>query len=115
MTTDDYQWLFRKAPVMASSIGQDGHYLDVNDAFCDRLGYRRDDMVGRRPAEFVTEESAERIEKELMPTLRRTGKLTLKPIAFVSRTGETINCLTNSVVEHDPQGTFVRTIAMYTE
>ena len=115
MTTDDYQWLFRKAPVMASSIGQDGHYLDVNDAFCDRLGYRRDDMVGRRPAEFVTEESAERIEKELMPTLRRTGKLTLKPIAFVSGTGETINCLTNSVVEHDPQGTFVRTIAMYTE
>ncbi|MGH8167414.1 MAG: sigma 54-interacting transcriptional regulator, partial [Woeseiaceae bacterium] len=109
------QWLFRKAPVMASSIGQDGHYLDVNDAFCDRLGYRRDEMVGRRPAEFVTEESAERIEKELMPTLRRTGKLTLKPIAFVSRTAETINCLTNSVIEHDPQGTFVRTIAMYTE
>src|SRR5690606_14541518 len=64
MKTNDYEWLFRKAPVMASSIGRDGHYLDVNDAFCKRLGLSREEMIGRRPAEFVTGESAERIEKE---------------------------------------------------
>jgi PAS domain S-box-containing protein len=115
MKTNDYEWLFRRAPVMASSIGRDGHYLDVNDAFCGRLGFRRAEMIGRRPAEFVTEESAERIEKEFMPTLRRTGRLEKKPIAFVTRTGEVVHCLTNSVVEHDPEDAFVRTIAMYTE
>jgi PAS domain S-box-containing protein len=115
MTSNDYQWLFRKAPVMATSIGRDGQFLDVNDVFLGRLGYSRSEMVGRRPADFATEESVERIEKELMPTLRRTGKLQMKPIAFRSRTGEVVNCLTNSVVEHDPHGTFVRTIAMYTE
>jgi PAS domain S-box-containing protein len=115
MKTNDYEWLFRRAPVMASSIGRDGHYLDVNDAFCDRLGFKRAEMIGRRPAEFVTEESAERIEKEFMPTLRRTGRLEKKPIAFVTRTGDVVHCLTNSVVEHDPEEAFVRTIAMYTE
>ncbi|MEX2497073.1 MAG: sigma-54-dependent Fis family transcriptional regulator [Woeseia sp.] len=115
MTANDYQWLFRKAPVMATSIGRDGHYLDVNDAFLGRLGYTREEMVGRRPAEFATEESVQRIEKELMPTLRRTGKLEMKPIAFKTRDGEVVNCLTNSVVEHNPQGTFVRTIAIYRE
>lgn len=113
--SNDYQWLFRRAPAMATSIGRDGHYLDVNDALLDRLGYTRDEMVGRRPAEFVTIDSAERIEKEFMPTLRRTGKLENKPIAFVSKSGEVVNCLTNSVIEHDPQGTFIRTIAMYME
>ena len=100
---------------MATSIGRDGHFLDVNDAFLGRLGYSRAEMLGRRPADFATEESVERIEKELMPTLRRTGKLEMKPVAFLTRTGEVVDCLTNSVVEHDPQGTFVRTIAMYTE
>src|SRR3990170_7287362 len=115
MKTNDYEWLFRRAPVMASSIGRDGHYLDVNDAFCDRLGFKRAEMIGRRPAEFVTEESAERIEKEFMPTLRRTVRLEKKPIAFVTRTGEVVNCLTNSGVEHAPEDAFVRTIAMYTE
>ena len=100
---------------MATSIGEDGVYLDVNDAFLKRLGYQREDMVGRKPAEFVTVESAQRIETELMPILRRTGVLEDKPVSFLTRDGEVVNCLTNSLVENDPDGKFVRTIAMYTE
>jgi PAS domain S-box-containing protein len=114
-TSNDYQWLFRRAPAMATSIGRDGRYLDVNDSLLDRLGYAREEMIGRRPTEFVTPESAERIEKEFLPKLRRTGRLDNKPIAFVSKTGEVVQCLTNSVVEHDPDGKFIRTIAMYME
>jgi len=112
---DEYLWLFRKAPVMATSIGEDGRYVDVNDAFIERMGYLRDEMVGRRPGDFVTAASARRIETEFVPTLRRTGKLENKPIEFVSKDGESVNCLTNSLVEHDPDGEFIRTIAMYTE
>jgi PAS domain S-box-containing protein len=114
-TSNDYQWLFRRAPAMATSIGRDGCYLDVNDALLDRLGYTREEMIGRRPAEFVTPESAERIEKEFLPKLRRTGRLENKPIAFVAKSGEIVNCLTNSVIEHDPDGKYIRTIAMYME
>ena len=112
---DDYQWLFRKAPIMATSIGEDGHYLDVNDALVERLGYARRDMIGARPADFVTPECAQRIESEFLPLLRRTGRLENKPVEFVTRSGEVVNCLTNSLVEHDPQGAFVRTVAIYTE
>jgi len=112
---DDYQWLFRKAPTMATSIGEDGRYLDVNDAFLARLGYARRDMIGRRPGEFVTAESAIRIDNELLPTLRRTGRLENKPVDFVAKNGDIVSCLTNSLVEHDPDGTFVRTIAIYSE
>ena len=112
---DDYQWLFRKAPIMATAIGEDGRYLDVNDAFLERLGFRRRDMLGRRPGEFVTAESAARIESELLPTLRRTGRLHNKPVDFVAKSGEVVRCLTNSLVEHDPDGAFVRTVAIYNE
>ena len=112
---DDYLWLFRKSPAMATSIGEDGRYLDVNDAFLERMGYEREELIGQRPSDFVTAESAERIENEFLPALRRTGKLENKPIAFVSRSGEVVACLTNSLVEHSPEGAFVRTIAMYTE
>lgn len=112
---NDYEWLFRKTPAMLTSIGTDGTYVDVNDALLERLGYERDDMLGRRPADFVTVSSAERIEKEFLPALRRTGRLYNKPIAFVSSTDEVVECLTNSLVEHDPNGELVRTVAMYTE
>lgn len=112
---DDYQWLFRKSPAMATSIGEDGSYLDVNDVFLERLGYARDEMVGRRPSDFVTPESAQRIEEEFLPALRRTGKLENKPIGFVTASGELVECVTNSLVEYDPAGAFVRTVALYSE
>ena len=49
ITQDDYEWLFRKAPVMTTSIAEDGRYLDVNDAMLERLGYALDEMVGHKP------------------------------------------------------------------
>ena len=115
LTNDDYQWLFRKAPAMATSIGPDGTYLDVNDAFLERLGFEREQVVGRKPADFVTEISAKRIEKEFLPALRRTGKLENKPITFVAANGDDVACLTSSLVAYDQAGEFVRTVAMYTE
>jgi len=115
LTPEDYLWLFRRSPVMATLIGDDGRYLDVNDAFLGRLGYARSDMIGARPADFVTADSAARIETEFLPTLRRTGKLEKKPINFLTHDGDVVNCLTNSIVEYDPTGKFVRTLALYTE
>jgi PAS domain S-box-containing protein len=112
---EDYQWLFRKAPAMATSISEDGAYLDVNDAFLDRLGYSREEMLGRPPEDFVTRSSAERIANEFRPALRRTGKLENKPIAFMSKSGDVIECITNAIIEYDPNGEFMRTIAMYNE
>jgi len=112
---DDYQWLFRKAPAMATAIDEDGRYLDVNDAFLDRLGYQREEMVGRRPTDFVTPESARRIVEEFRPALRRTGKLENKPISFVTKAGDVLDCRSDAIIEYDPAGRFLRTIAMYAE
>ena len=112
---EDYQWLFRKAPAMATAIDQDGKFLDVNDAFEQRLGYARDELIGRRPLEIVTVESARRIEEEFRPALRRTGKLESKPISFVAKAGEIVDCLSDAIIEYDPEGRFLRTIALYAE
>jgi len=115
ITQDDYQWLFRKAPVMTTSIAENGVYLDVNDAVLQRLGYARDEMVGESPEAFMTEDSVLRIQNELRPALRRTGKLENKPVSFISKTGETVDCLTSAFVEYDREGEFLRTVAMYSE
>ena len=112
---EDYQWLFRKAPAMATSISEDGVYLELNDAFLTRLGYSREEMLGKLPEDFVTTSSAKRIADEFRPALRRTGKLENKPIAFVSSNGEVVDCVTNAIVEYETGGEFLRTIAMYTE
>ena len=112
---DHYRWLFRRAPAMATFIGEDGSYLDVSDAFAKRLGYSRDEILGQSPDAFMTPASADRARTEFRPALRRTGKLERKPISFVSRDGETIECIANAIVELDTDDVFVRTVAMYQE
>jgi PAS domain S-box-containing protein len=115
ITQDDYQWLFRKSPSMATFIAEDGAYLDVNDTMLMRLGYERGDMVGHGPEEFTTPESAACVRDELRPVLRRTGKLENKPISFVTKSGEIVDCVTNAIIEYDREGEFIRTVAMYAE
>ncbi|MDG2107075.1 MAG: PAS domain-containing protein, partial [Woeseiaceae bacterium] len=115
ISQDDYQWLFRKSPMMATSIAEDGVYLDVNDAMLERLGYEREEMVGRSPEDFSTHESAARIRDELKPALRRTGKLENKPISFVTKSGDVVDCMSNAIIELDQKGEYLRTVAMYAE
>lgn len=115
ITQDDYQWLFRKSPSMATSISEDGVYLDVNDTMLERLGYERDEMVGQNPERFTTAETAARVNDELRPALRRTGKLENKPVSFVTKAGDVVDCLTNAIIEYDREGKFMRTVAMYSE
>ncbi|MDJ0701254.1 MAG: sigma 54-interacting transcriptional regulator [Woeseiaceae bacterium] len=112
---DDYQWLFRKAPIMATSIGEDGSYLDVTDVMLERLGYAREDMVGRMPEAFATAETARRIRDELRPALRRVGRIENKPVGFVTADGDVLECTTTAAVEFGSAGEFVRTVATYTE
>lgn len=100
---------------MATSIGPDGTLLDVNDAMLERLGFEREEMMGRRTADFMTAESVERMQNEFLPALRRTGKIENKPVAFVAHSGEHVECLTDALVEHNPDGEVLRTIAMYNE
>jgi PAS domain S-box-containing protein len=111
----DYEWLFRKAPVMTVSIAEDGTYLDVNDAMLRRLGYELDDMIGRKPEQFATPQSADRIVNELRPALRRRGKLENSYVSLVAASGEVIDCITNAFVEYDREGQYLRTVAMYSE
>ena len=111
----DYEWLFRKAPVMTASIAEDGTFLDVNDAMLERLGYTLDEVVGRKPEAFLSAESAERLRDEFRPALRRRGKLENKYISLVAASGEVVDCITNAFIESGGDGEYLRTVAMYSE
>ena len=108
-------WVFRRLPVMATAIGRDGRFHDLNDAFLKRLGYRREELLGRLPIELMTHDSAERLEKELRPTLRRTGRLENKIIEFQASDGSVVECMTSSQLEEGPDKEPLATISVYVE
>jgi PAS domain S-box-containing protein len=45
-------------------VDTEGTMLEVNAAFCKMLGYNEDELLGRRPPEFATQESRDLHEKQ---------------------------------------------------
>src|SRR6056297_2776814 len=48
-----FRRLFESAPTAYQSLDASGHVLDVNPAWCDLLGYRREEVMGQPLSRFV--------------------------------------------------------------
>lgn len=59
--------LISSLPAFALRMDADGCIEVVSDALLERLHFSREEMLGRRPEEFATEASRERIRQEHMP------------------------------------------------
>src|SRR5690554_5833697 len=49
--------LIEQAPVMMHCMDADGRITSVSDLWLATLGYRRDEVIGRRSTDFLTEAS----------------------------------------------------------
>ncbi len=112
-----YLWVFRRIPAMVLVFDAEGRVQDASDTWLSRMLYARDEVIGRRPEDFATAESARRVLDEYAPLLRRTGQLDAVPIELQTRQGEVVDCVTSAVVEHAvAEGSgYLRTVAVYNE
>ena len=113
--TERYRWLFRSCPAYLASIDVEGRYVDLSDAFLDRLGFQREELLGRRPQDHMTPDSARRFTEEYLPRFLRTGKFTNVPMNRIAKNGEVIEFVVNAIAERDETGNVVRSIAVFTE
>ncbi|NIR91697.1 MAG: PAS domain S-box protein [Gammaproteobacteria bacterium] len=112
---DRYRWLFRNCPALMGSIDADGRYVDASDAYLKRLGYTREEIIGRRPQEHMTAEAARRMSEEYLPRFLRTGVLTDVPMDRIAKNGEVVEFMMSAIAERDAEGNFSRSIAVFTE
>jgi len=109
------QWLFHKSPALMLLLDEEGRIIDASDAWLRRFGYTREELAGRRPQDFGSDEASRRIVEEYLPVLRRTGRLDPMPLDLATKKGERVDCFATAVVERDAEGDYVRTVAVYTE
>ena len=112
---DRYTWLFRRLPVIASLMDVEGRFTDVSDEWVSRLGYSREEMLGRRPEDIATPESARVIWQDHLPRFRRIGRLDHVSVDFVTKSGETIEMLATTIAEKDAKGQFLHSLSVFTE
>lgn len=98
---------------MTAALDGRGYFIDQSDALIDKLGYSREALVKLRPIDIADAESVERIENEMLPQLRRTGAVRDVPVVFITSQGAPLRLRTSALVECDPDGLYVRTLAIY--
>ena len=114
-TENRYAWLFRRLPVIATLLDAEGLLTDVSDEWVHRLGYSRDEILGRSPQDIATPESAKQIREEHLPLIRRTGRLDHVPVDFVAKDGEKIEMLATTISEYEENGRFMHALSVFTE
>ncbi|MEO7386575.1 MAG: sigma 54-interacting transcriptional regulator [Gammaproteobacteria bacterium] len=116
MSLDDpYLALFRRLPIMAAVLDRDGSFLEVSDAWVSRTGYTREALLGVRPEDLATDESARQIREEHRPSFRRIGRLDNAPVEFRLSGGSTLQLLVSSAAEYADDGLFLRSLSVFTE
>lgn len=89
-----FSTIFRVSPIATSLSGPDHKYTEVNQAWCNLLGYSRKEAIGHTPVELgiITAETGDIISK----TYRDTGLLKNYEMRLRTKKGEIKDTLSSS-------------------
>ncbi len=89
------------------SLDVDGNIITVNTVWLEKLGYDREEVVGRWFGEFLTDDSANKFETRF-PEFKSAGEITDVDFEMVCQDGERIAVAFDGRIEYDGDGSFAR-------
>ncbi len=101
---EKYRELYQEAPVMLHTIDAEGLLLEVNEQWLNTMGYAREEVIGRYARDFLTEESKQRQQDEVIPRFHADGFVRDEPFQAVTRNGDVIDVLTTAFSKTDADG-----------
>jgi diguanylate cyclase (GGDEF)-like protein/PAS domain S-box-containing protein len=102
-------------PAMIHSIDENGRLISVSDAWLAKLGYARDEVLGRPSSEFLTPESRAHAVTDVLPEFFRTGRCENVQYQMVCKDGSIIDVLLSGVLEDKPIGKGRISLAVITD
>ena len=107
-----YRSLYEATPAILHSLDSEGRLINVSDYWLAVMGYRRDEVIGRRSSEFLTPDSQRKATEEILPAFFRTGHCENVEYQFVRRDGSLIDVELSGTLERDADGKPVRSLAV---
>ncbi|GAB3254185.1 hypothetical protein GCM10027296_22160 [Chitinimonas naiadis] len=111
----NFRTLYTNTPVMMHSIDTEGRLISVSEAWLARLGYQRDEVLGRQSVEFLTPQSLRYAKEVVIPAFHRDGQVKDVEYQMVTRSGEIFDVRLSAIWERDKAGKPIRTLAVLTE
>jgi diguanylate cyclase (GGDEF)-like protein/PAS domain S-box-containing protein len=94
---DQLRRLYEATPVMMHSIDEKSQIVAVSDLWLEKLGYRRDEVIGHKPMEFMTPESAERLARDVAPAFNETGVVKDVDAHMVHKSGAVVEVRVSAI------------------
>ena len=107
-----YRSLFENAPVMVHLLDSKGRLLMVSDTWLEKLGYSRNEVIGRHSDEFVTGESRHRLDNTYWQQAFKGEHVKNVPFTMVQKNGETFDVLLSATSEKDSGGNVLTSFAV---
>jgi PAS domain S-box-containing protein len=104
--------LYESTPALMHSVDTNGRVLSVSDRWLERLGYRREQVVGRPLDDFMTPETSSQVRDVYRPVLWRDGHVDDCPVQLVCADGRLLDALVSAVAEFAPSGQPLRALAL---
>ncbi len=107
-----YRHIYNHTPVMLHSIDTTGRIIRVSDYWLDKMGYQRNEVIGKPLTGFYTEASRQIAEDLIFPVFFKTGFCKDVPYTYVKKNGEHIEILLSCFGVRDDEGKVVRSLAV---
>ena len=99
-----YRDLYRATPAMLHTVDDKGRILYVSDHWLKKLGYKREEVIGRAITDFMSEGSRAALPQHELEDVIAHGSLLNEPREFVTRSGDIIEALISSAEDRDEDG-----------
>jgi PAS domain S-box-containing protein len=104
--------LYESTPALMHSVDASGRVLSVSDRWLERLGYTRQQVIGRPMDDFMTPESSQQVREVYRPAMWRDGHVGDCPVQLICADGRLRDVLVSAVAEYTADGRPLRALAL---
>ncbi|GAB5520462.1 MAG: hypothetical protein RhofKO_27130 [Rhodothermales bacterium] len=110
--TERYADVYHRTPVMLHSIDREGRLVQVSDHWLAQMGYTREEVLGRRSTDFLTEASKVYAREVALPEFFSTGRCTDVPYQLIRKDGSEMDVLLSAIALYDSNGEINQSLAV---
>ena len=105
---EKYRDLYQNAPDGYHSIGPDGMILDVNDKWLRMLGYKREEIAGKKKLSELLTDEGKKIFHATFPEFKRKGFLENIEYDLIKKDGARLPVVINATAFYDKDGNYLK-------
>ncbi|MGB8232694.1 MAG: PAS domain S-box protein, partial [Methanobacterium sp.] len=114
LKTDEanFRIFYERSPIPYHSLDSEGHVLEVNESWLAKLGYKRQDVIGRWFADFLAPEYIKPFD-ENFKKLREDGEIYAVNFEMIQKNGNRINVTIDCKIVDDENENFKQTHCVF--